>query len=587
MKKTLLTALAGAVFTALTLTTLYFSPVSIPAPTGDPDRSAETVLSDGQAVITVPTLNAGMIPDPAPKEQSGIRPLSASNAYHEAYNDLYYAMVNVRSTCSLGRYQLTRDSVSALFSDVINHSPELFYVDGRLGISYNRTTGIVSSVTFTYTMTEEEIGEATDFYRSEISRILAEMPETGMSSFDKALWLHDYLCVRFAYDSNLTNYDAYTFFRDRKGVCQGYTLAYMALMNACEIRTDFAASADMNHIWNLIELDGEWYHVDLTWDDPVHTSGSDIPGRVGHDNFLCSDQALSKTGHYNWVSYTCDSTLYDGTALDTVQTALAYLDGGWYFVDKQDGSVKSIEFPSMESKRIFKVEGVWYLWGENRYYVYSYVNICCVDGKLYYSMPNAIGSYDPQEGSFELVTSYSAGEGYIYALYAEESTLHYIVSKAPGGASIRTYTFGIDTAPPPTNPPDTTNPPPSYVEYLNLTCGEDPATALVANATGEMGQTVRILMIGNAARLSTCADPVFSVVFEKNNAAVLRWQAGGNDLDFYQTVTDGIERFTAADGYLLFGVTVNEIPPDAWTRARITLTDRASGQVLFTHVVEN
>ena len=23
------------------------------------------------------------------------------------------------------------------------------------------------------------------------------------------------------------------------------------------------------HIWNLVYLDGTWYHLDLTWDDPV------------------------------------------------------------------------------------------------------------------------------------------------------------------------------------------------------------------------------------------------------------------------------------------------------------------------------
>lgn len=596
MKKLLPLLIVGTVFTVFTLAFRNTSPA--PASLGIFDTPVEAAETDLEQIeIDVPTIGAGGIPAPLTKNGSGniIRPMAAENAYHEAYNDLYYAMSDVRATCSLSRYQLTREVVTDLFADVINHSPELFYVNGRLGISYNKTTGIVSSVSFTYTMTNEEIGQASAFYQSEIDRILSELPDPAMmSSLDKALWLHDYLCVRYAYDSTLTNYDAYTFFRDRKGVCQGYTLAYMALLNACGIRTDFASSADMNHIWNLIELDGRWYHVDVTWDDPVHSSGSDIPGRAGHDNFLCSDQAIAATGHYNWTSYTCNSTRYDGGYLDTIQTAMAWLNGSWYCVDKQDGSVRVLTFPGMESRRIFKVEGTWYRWGDSLYYVYSYVNICSVNGKIYYSMPSAIGCYDPTAGTLQTVTNYTAGEGYIYALYADSGTLHYKVSTAPGGAAVREYTYeleaqdpGTDPIPPATEPPETADPPDSYVEYLNLTCGDDPAAALVSNAGGAEGQTVRILMIASAARLAACADPVFTVSFEQNGAEALRYQIRGRALLYYQSVTDGSDRFTAAEGYLLFGVTVNEIPPEAWSGVRIALTDGAGGQVLCSSTVEN
>lgn len=584
MKKLLSALTIGTVFAALTLAFWIFPS----SPAASLEMSAET--ADGQIEITVPALSAGMIPQPSMKKESGTRPLSAENAYHEAYNDLYYAMADVRSTCSLARYQLTRDIVSTLFSDVINHSPELFYVDGRLGISYNKATGIVSGVTFTYTMTQEEIGQASAFYQSEIDRILALLPDPGMSSFDKALWIHDYLCVRYAYDTELTNYDAYTFFRDRKGVCQGYTLAYMALMKACGVRTDFAASADMNHIWNLIELDGQWYHADLTWDDPLHSSGSDIPGRVGHDNFLCSDQAIIRTGHYNWTAYTCNSTRYDGAYLDTIQTALAYLDGRWYCVDRQDGGVRELLFPTMEARLVFNAEGTWYRWGENRYYVYSYVNICTADGKLYYSMPSAIGCFDPESETIEVVTDYTEDKGYIYALYAEGSVLHYVVSTAPGGAGIHEYTYEIETPeanPTTPEPPETDGSPDDYVDYLNLTSGENPATALISTVNLEGSQSMRILMIASQSRISACADPVFSVVFAWDGAEVFRYQVRSKDLIFYQSMIDGMDRFTAAQGYLLFGVTVDGIPPEAWSVARITLTDGSTGQILWDHTVEN
>ena len=43
------------------------------------------------------------------------------------------------------------------------------------------------------------------------------------------------------------------------------------------------------HIWNLVYLDGKWYHLDLTWDDPI----SDI--NVNRDTyFLITTNTLEK-----------------------------------------------------------------------------------------------------------------------------------------------------------------------------------------------------------------------------------------------------------------------------------------------------
>ena len=55
--------------------------------------------------------------------------------------------------------------------------------------------------------------------------------------------------------------------------------------------------SNSNHIWNLVNLDGQWLHLDLTWDDPVTTDGSNI---LLHKFFLISTNELHKldaTGH--------------------------------------------------------------------------------------------------------------------------------------------------------------------------------------------------------------------------------------------------------------------------------------------------
>ena len=50
----------------------------------------------------------------------------------------------------------------------------------------------------------------------------------------------------------------------------------------------------MNHAWNLIVLNGQYYQVDVTWDDPTW----DLIGRACHTYMFCSDDAFS--GHSDW-----------------------------------------------------------------------------------------------------------------------------------------------------------------------------------------------------------------------------------------------------------------------------------------------
>jgi transglutaminase/protease-like cytokinesis protein 3 len=49
--------------------------------------------------------------------------------------------------------------------------------------------------------------------------------------------------------------------------------------------------ASVNHVWNAVKLDGKWYHLDLTWDDPIMEEGKDV---VLHDYFLIDTEELFK-----------------------------------------------------------------------------------------------------------------------------------------------------------------------------------------------------------------------------------------------------------------------------------------------------
>ena len=58
-----------------------------------------------------------------------------------------------------------------------------------------------------------------------------------------------------------------------------------------EMNIESIKIASENHIWNLVKLDNSWYHLDLTWDDPVTSNKSNV---LEHKFFLIDSKQLAK-----------------------------------------------------------------------------------------------------------------------------------------------------------------------------------------------------------------------------------------------------------------------------------------------------
>lgn len=127
----------------------------------------------------------------------------------------------------------------------------------------------------------------------------------NMTDFDKAKTIHDYIILNAKYDTdhlnelvaeNPASLSPYGFFKNGKAICLGYTLTYQLLCQMADVEC-IAIHAKANkgeeHGWNMIKLDDEWYHVDVTWDDPL----PDEENRAIRDFFCVSDNFMKETGH--------------------------------------------------------------------------------------------------------------------------------------------------------------------------------------------------------------------------------------------------------------------------------------------------
>ena len=187
-----------------------------------------------------------------------------------------------------------------------------------------KTIGVIYFVTTTGSGTTAPWQTISEEARAEAERIVAQVVTSDMSDYDVAKALHDYLILNCDYDKRLysgdlpyISYTANGALLEGSAVCAGYAKAYEALMNAAGIPCECVTGNTTRgyHAWNLVQIDGAWYHVDTTWDDPINKGGD----YIRYDYFLKSDSYMSRD-HSDWSgSHDCTSTRYDGLDLSSTE----------------------------------------------------------------------------------------------------------------------------------------------------------------------------------------------------------------------------------------------------------------------------
>lgn len=125
-----------------------------------------------------------------------------------------------------------------------------------------------------------------------------------MSNYDKIKLFHDYVINNTIYDKNSLqeSYTAYNLITTGKSICGGYSDIMSIYLNTLGIQNYKITSE--NHVWNLVNLDGTWYHLDLTWDDPVASDGKQY---LLHNFFLIKTDELLKLDS---VEHTFNNKIY-------------------------------------------------------------------------------------------------------------------------------------------------------------------------------------------------------------------------------------------------------------------------------------
>lgn len=220
--------------------------------------------------------------------------------------------------------------------------------------------------TLRYRMTRDE----EKWVLAEIRRVLARITNDTMSDFEKIVAVHDYIVRAYDYEMQTDGspFTVHTFMHEGRGVCMAYALLFEKMMEALKIPCYYViGKADgesaLGHAWNMVELDGAWYHVDATWND----LGSKGSHEIRYRYFLRSDEVFRRDHQWNLDHYPpCVSDRFD--KLSVLYDA-APVDGRLYFPHPKTAQLAVMDLEKLVVKKLL-AERVQYcaVHGESLYF---------------------------------------------------------------------------------------------------------------------------------------------------------------------------------------------------------------------------
>lgn len=202
------------------------------------------------------------------------------------------------------RGQLSKEVFNKIFLAMTRDNPLIYYVNQS---ACNWATDMFghTAICPQYFYNKDTVKKYNRNIEKTVNNLAGQLRLTEGTDYDKELRVHDWLCKNVNYDFKGTDMDnparvvlshnIVGVFAKRKAQCEGIAKAVKVLLNAVDIKCIVATGdADTNgsrehHAWNVVDIDGNPYQVDVTWDIGASK------GRVSYDYFNVTDEIIGKT----------------------------------------------------------------------------------------------------------------------------------------------------------------------------------------------------------------------------------------------------------------------------------------------------
>lgn len=344
-----------------------------------------------------------------------------SSGEKQLYNRLADAVEKLENTVTVSGVQMKQAEALKLANQVRADNPQYFWLSSSTTVFYDSATGNVSKILLSYsdgtkrdtfdkkgnpvTVADRAvIQQKRTQLNNKISQILASL-QANLPQVERELLIHDYIVKNVRYDHATANndvdsskchaYDIYGATIEGKVVCEGYSKLFQYLCYCTGINaTQISGVADGGaHMWNAVKLDGEWYHVDVTWNDT--------------DNQWLFYKYFNLTDTEIFKNHTPDADLPYPTCRGTIYR---YAD---YYALKLTGKTQVADNYKSVVDRLLKSDG----------YVIIYTNGMQMDfNGVLYNSESAIQQYAATKGyKLNFSRSYTTIDTFVYVNYTRQT----------------------------------------------------------------------------------------------------------------------------------------------------------------------
>lgn len=376
----------------------------------------------------------------------------------EAYNKVAMSILSWDGLSSeividVSSFGIEVNQCKSFVTTAVNLHPECFTFSGKYKYSTNSSITIKNLYLVMDTSYDKEDIKT---FNSTVDKIVSSA-DPAWTTLQKIIYIHDYLVTHIDYDKTLSKFNAYNAIVEGDVVCQGYSLAYVYLLNKLEPNCDcqIVTSKTINHAWNLVMLNGEQYYIDATWDDPTN----EYKLYNSYKNFMVSQDKLHANHESDdWVN------AYGESIYGKLNTSSAYDSAPWmdmhsempmfgktgiYYKGYSPIQLLMYDFEKEQSTEIVSYNDVWKVWNKNAVLTASYSSLMRYGDYVIVTLPQRILAVDMSGKTVKTYDSLS-DQGYIYGARVTGNTVEYDIYTYPqpaNGTYIGRFTQIIDSLP--------------------------------------------------------------------------------------------------------------------------------------------
>ena len=167
---------------------------------------------------------------------------------------------------------MSENSIRKVVNAFVYDNPQVFWLENLFGYAY---AGDDTIIEFYSVLSADDCNKYIETFTKKVNEIIAGA-DKDMSEYDREKYVHDTVLNNCEYKKGVTGssdgwqyFSAYGALIDGQTVCEGYAKSMQILLSqlGIECYTISGEADNVGHMWNIVKLGGEWYHLDPTWND--------------------------------------------------------------------------------------------------------------------------------------------------------------------------------------------------------------------------------------------------------------------------------------------------------------------------------